>query len=83
VHVELPAVCVEQNVTERPMQDEPASMVAHWSPPLLPPSPPLAEPTLHPIVEQMSVEQTSARQASARHTTTLAEPAGILHPCVA
>jgi len=59
-------------------------MVAHCSPPLLlPPSPPLVESTLHPIVEQMSVEQMSAEHASARHTTTLAEPAGILHPYVA
>jgi hypothetical protein len=73
VHVELPAGCVEQNVTERPMQDEPASMVAHCSPPPLPPSPALVELTLHPIAEQ----------TSARHTTTLAESAGILHPlCV-
>jgi hypothetical protein len=74
VHIELPEGCVEQNVTARPMQDEPASMVAHCSPPLLlPPSPPLVESTLHPIAEH----------ASARHTTTLAEPAGILHPYVA
>jgi hypothetical protein len=77
VHIELPAGCVEQNVTERPMQDEPASRVAHCSPPLLLllGSPPLEEPTLHPTAEQMSAEQ-----ASARHTTTLADTAGILHP---
>jgi hypothetical protein len=73
VHVELPAGCVEQNVTKRPMQDEPASMVAHWSPPLLPASPPFVELTLHPIAEQ----------ASARQTTTRAESASILFPYVA
>jgi hypothetical protein len=52
------------------MQDEPASIVAHCSPPPLPASPALVELTLHPIGEQ----------ASARHTKTLAESARIDSP---